>query len=230
MHKGNVMIRKNFGVFLLLMALAIWWMPSASSALTLTGGDPSGYVAWDNGGDVIGEFGDTDQRWNSEFTGVYYNAAGFLGFGFTIDDSYPNLNDIMNNPLKDWQWQLRIENLVNPFNGAALPTIQASGVNSYADFQSGADWVGGFMSNLFDFNSDYIFDCTFTGPNTGFASLSMVGNIDPNWWQCLPNTHYQGYQSNARVAFSVSSVPEPMTLVLFSLGLTGLGLIRNRKS
>jgi hypothetical protein len=53
-------------------------------------------------------------------------------------------------------------------------------------------------------------------------------NILPGWGEGPDFTAFDPREANVSVDYTVSPLPEPASLVIFGLGMTGLGLVRRR--
>jgi hypothetical protein len=161
---------------------------------------------------------------------MYFNSAAYMTFSFTYDPVYPSIQDVMNNPTTKWDWSVNVTGAENPWSGADLPDVNAGACLSYNDILSGVSWADQMLNDLFDFDGYYLFDYSFTSPNTGNATLSLAGNVDlSEWARCLPPAYMTGFESDLTATVAAQPVPEPISLTLFGVGLAGIGVMRRKR-
>jgi hypothetical protein len=224
------MKRQLVGLFMVVVVAGILAFPSTGSAFTLSGTDFTGYMAYDGAGDVIGAYG-LDPRFSYENTGMNYNTAAAVNFSFQYDPSYPSLHDVALNPDEPFRYTITLEGGANPMYAGLLPSLTFQTVATYNDFMGAAQNAWTLINDNFPAAGCYAFDYMFTGPNTGYATLSMAANID---WGALtnylPDRMILPFGFDSRLTVTAEPVPEPLTLTLFGVGLAGVGLVRRRKA
>ena len=222
-------MKKQLSILALTVVLVAVLLPGYAGAFVLTATDFSGYLAYDSQNDVIGKF-DLDPRFSYANTGMYFNTAAYMAFSFTYDPVYPSIEDVINNPTTKWDWNVNVSGVEDPWTGDGLPDINAGARFSYDDFMTGASMAQQMLNDLFDFDAHYLFDYSFTSATTGYATLSLAGNVDfGDWGNCLPGEYMTSFQSGMTATVTAEPVPEPISLTLFGVGLAGIGIARRKR-
>ncbi len=222
------MTRKRLGFSLAAVLLLLAGLPSEADAFSFNATNFNGYFAWDEGGDVIGEFG-LDPRLSYEATGQYFNAAAGLTFDFEYIPTYPAVEDIVDNPTQDWMWTFHASDLCLPGYGS-LPDLIFSHQASYADILGGVHFLEEYLGGLFPENISYIFEYDLSSPTNGSAYLAAAGNLPLECLPCgFPEQGFCDFECGANIGVTAAPVPEPLTLILFGSGLAGVVAFRRKR-
>jgi len=211
--------------------LIVLSLPSVGSAFSLTSTDFSGYGAFDRAGDVVGKFG-LDPRLSYDYTGQYFNLAVGIQFSFEYNPTYPSLVDVMDHQYQDWKWTLGINNISFPGFPIAMNRFEMSHIGSYHDLMTGASFARGWLQNH-GITGAYVFDWSFDDhtQQTGTASLMAAAWVNPELIPgFVPDEFCVPFRSGASVDLSAEPVPEPATMLLFGVGIAGLGAYRKRRN
>lgn len=221
-------MKKNIGFALILFILGLIAFPGQISAFSFSATNFSGTFAYDvTGGDI----GNLDPRFSYEYTESNFNTFLTGSFDFTYIPSYPDIDDIRQNPATDWKWTVGLSDLTLPWQNTALPSMKISHVASFNDIMTGVNWAQALYDEYVPIEVCYTFDYSFTGPTGGHADFYLGTNLDAQWLpECLPDYYYGEFQSDARVDITADPIPEPISLVLFGAGLAGVRLYRRKKS
>ncbi len=166
------------------------------------------------------------------------NNVDWLKLDSTLGLSYNEIVTLINSgSLNGWNYanNTQFSNLINGIGGVPLPFITPSNINW--DFNNNPLFnatVQMFQSTI----ATPLIDTYINGYllNTGIGEVASFNNFDfddwieTNHWQGAPDLNFKDSNTGAwLIRDHVSSVPEPSTLTIFTLGIMGLASRRFKK-